>query len=184
MKKYFVIAICCIAMMFSACTKPEEPVNEQFLGNYSGKLVTRSTITFPWDDSESDISDMDLTMNIVAGNENNTIVANCTAYGQNFVMNGTIDNGTITFAPATITAAASEILNAALLNLIPNLSNLADANVTMTFDYTATMMHDNLLNKDYLQLDGKTNGNLTVKILGVPVACPINGTSIGRVNKQ
>ncbi len=184
MKKHLVIALCCIAMIFSACSKPEDPVNEQFLGNYSGKLVTRSTITFPWNDSESDISDMDLTMGLVAGNDDNQVVANCTAYGQNFVMNGTINDGTITFASATITAAASEILSAALLELIPNLSNLADATVTMTFDYTGTLMHDNLLNKDYLQLDGKTNGNLTVKILGVPVTCPINGTSIGRVNRQ
>lgn len=184
MKKYFAIAICCITILFSACSKPENPINEQFFGNYSGKLITRSTITFPWNDSESDISDMNLTMNIVAGDENNAVVANCTAYGQNFVMNGTIDNGTITFAPATIAASASEILSAALLNLIPNLSNLADATVTMTFNYTSTLMHDNLLNKDYMQLDGKTNGNLVVKILGVPVSCPINGTSIGRVNKQ
>ena len=184
MKKYFAIAICCIAMIFSACTKPEDPVNEQFLGNYSGKLVTRSTISFPWNDSESDISDMDLTMNIISGNENSTVVANCTAYGQNFVMNGTISEGVITFSPATITAAASEILSAALLNIIPNLSNLADATVTMTFEYTATLMHDELLNKDYLQLNGKTNGNLMVTILGVPATCPIRGTSIGRVNKQ
>ena len=183
MKKYFAIAICCIAMIFSACTKPEDTVNEQFLGNYSGKLVTRSTITFPWD-SESDISDMNLTMSLVAGEQDNQVVANCTAYGQNFTMTGTVNDGTITFASATITAAASEILNAAFLNQFPNLSNVADATVTMTFDYTATLMHDEFLNKDFLYLDGKTNGNLTVKILGLPVTCPIRGTSIGRVNKQ
>ena len=77
-----------------------------------------------------------------------------------------------------------EKFHPALLNIIPNLSNIADASVTLTFDYTGTLLHDNLLNKDYLQLDGKTNGNLTVKIIGVPVTCPITGTSIGRVNRQ
>lgn len=184
MKKYFAIVLCCITIMFSACIKPENPVNEQFIGSYNGRLLTKSTITFPWNDSESDLSDMNLYMNLTAGNEGNAVVANCTAYGQNFVMNGTINNGIITFAPATITAAASEILSAALFNLIPNLSNLADATVTLTFDYTATLMHDNILNIDYLQLNGTTNGRLTASVLGIPATFPITGTSIGRVNKQ
>lgn len=149
----------------------------QFLGNYSGKLVSRTTITF-YTEHESDVSDMNLTMNLVAGAQDNQVVANCVAYGQNFSMTGIVSENKIVFDPATIDIALTDFIS---INL--PIINTLDASVNITFNYSATLMHDNLLNVDYLYLDGTTNGNITAQALGIPVTFPLNGTSVGRVNK-
>lgn len=176
MKKYLILFLSIIALTVSSCSKPD-PENMQFLGNYSGKLVSRTTITI-YNENESDVSDMNLTMNLTAGSQDNQIVANCVAYGQNFTMTGTITDNKIVFAPATIDVSLSDFIS---INL--PIVNTLDASVNVTFNYNATLMHDDLLNVDYLYLDGKTNGNITAQAIGIPMTFPLTGTSIGRVNK-
>ena len=176
MKKYLILALSIIALAVSSCSKPD-PENMQFLGNYSGKLVSRTTITF-YTEHESDVSDMNLTMNLVVGAQDNQVVANCVAYGQNFSMTGIVSENKIVFDPATIDVALTDFIS---INL--PIINTLDASANITFNYSATLMHDNLLNVDYLYLDGTTNGNITAQALGIPVTFPLNGTSVGRVNK-
>lgn len=188
MKKHFVLAICCFALFFSSCNKTDDPngnndnpTYENYVGNYSGKLATYTKITFPWD-SESDINTMDLSMSITPGNEDNQVNASCVAYGQTFSMTGSIADGKVTFEPVTISVAASQILNIEFLENL-HLSDIVDATVELTYNYTGEMMHDNLLNVNYLYLDGTNSGKLIINILGLPTSCPINGTAKGRVNR-
>ena len=97
-------------------------------------------------------------------------------------MTGSIADGKVTFEPVTISVAASQILNIEFLENL-HLSDIVDATVELTYNYTGEMMHDNLLNVNYLYLDGTNSGKLIINILGLPTSCPINGTAKGRVNR-
>lgn len=125
---------------------------------------------------------MDLSINITPGDEANQVNASCVAYGQSFTMCGAIADGKVTFEPVTISIAASQILNIEFLEN-HHLSDIIDATVELTYSYTGEMMHDDLLNVDYLYLDGTNNGELSISIFGLPASCPIDGTAKGRVNK-
>lgn len=92
MKKTLIIALCSLAVLFAACTKPEpEPVDytPNYIGNYIGQFsltITsmnnqpQSSMTFPIEG---------ISMDITKGEETNAIMASVTVEDETHYTNGT-----------------------------------------------------------------------------------------------
>ena len=98
MKKLFVIALCCIAVAFTSCKK--EKANQRFIGNYEGKVTATLAML-----GETSSQEVRATLNIVAGDTDNRIVATFalpevteeTMPFNSFELKGTCDGDKVTF---------------------------------------------------------------------------------------
>src|SRR5574344_198906 len=89
MKRHFVIiALCSIVLSLTSCIKP---ANESFVGTYKGTLITTYTINVQGN-YETNVEDTDFTIAIAQGDKRDEVIATCSAYGQNFTLNGTVDD--------------------------------------------------------------------------------------------
>ena len=124
MKKLFVIALCCIAVAFTSCKK--EKANQRFIGNYEGKV--NATLAMLGETSSQEVR---ATLNIVAGDTDNRIVATFalpevteeTMPFNSFELKGTCDGDKVTFDEFTMEAEEDGVPFKFILNSEGTLQN-------------------------------------------------------------
>ena len=170
MKKVLLIALCSLAVMFAACTKPEpepEPVDyaPNYVGNYLGQFTLTITsmnnqpqtgLGFPIDG---------IGMDITKGEETNAITAMVTVGNESHYTNGTTTADKAEFeAVHLVIDETHQIMNPYLFNLDLLMEGTKTANDTLlvtgsfTGDGTFTFNGvENILNE--------VSGNLTGKLV-------------------
>ncbi len=167
MKRHFVIiALCSIVLSLTSCIKP---ANESFVGTYKGTLITTYTINVQGN-YETNVEDTDFTIAIAQGDKRDEVIATCSAYGQNFTLNGTVDDDHVMFDPCTINTSVSDLFE----NEIPILGSLT-TQVDHTIEISGTLDEEN----NYLVIDGNVFGTITATILTQIAAFPYTGTVKG-----
>ena len=94
MKKTLIIALCSLAVLFAACTKPEpdpEPVDytPNYVGNYVGQFSLTITSMNNQPQSNMTFPIEGIGMNIIKGEETNAIMASVTVEDETHYTNGT-----------------------------------------------------------------------------------------------
>lgn len=165
MKKSFVIALCCITVLFAACKK-EKPY-EKFIGDYKGSCLVDPTVTMenpliPGQTVTQELDDVTipLEVSISAGDADDQILMTYKPEDQDriYTFTGTIDkNDVVTFG---------------VVNLIETYEGYT---VNATIDMTGTLV------EKIFSLTGTFNGTATTPIFDVPVN--ITGNMAGTLNK-
>jgi len=92
MKKTLIIALCSLAVLFAACTKPEpEPVDytPNYVGNYIGQFSLTITSMNNQPQSNMTFPIEGISMDITKGEETNAIMASVTVEDETHYTNGT-----------------------------------------------------------------------------------------------
>ena len=169
MKKVFIIALCCIAVMFAGCKKPVEPTSEEpvdyttnYVGDYLGQFIltistmnyqTVSNMSFPIDS---------IRMNIAKGNETNSISATVIIDNESYQTSGIAK------------PAMADLDNVHLV------LNKTDFSINCNIKLVALPSEN-----DNLELRGDFSGDGTAIIMGQEqVFDEISGTVVGNLRKQ
>lgn len=170
MKKVFIIALCCIAVIFAACKKPVEPTPEpvdhtsKYVGNYIGQFTLSissmnnsavSNMSFPIDS---------IRMDIAKGTEANVITATVI-----------VDNE----AHQTTGTATAEKADFGTVHLV---IDKPDQNYSFNLDL---VMEGTKAVSDSLNIVGTFSGNGSANIMGQEqVFNEVSGTINGILGKQ
>ena len=173
MKKNFIIALCCVALSFTACHKPDpepEPEDnvdytENYVGNYIGTfdfVITSmnnqpSGLTYQLDN---------ISMDIAKGTEFNAITATVTVDNQMRQTTGTAKKAKADFEPVHLVIDESHHANPYLLNL-------------------DLLMEGTKADSDTLNIVGTVSGNGNFTFMGQEtILNEVSGTLSGKLVKQ
>lgn len=172
MKKTLIIALCSLAVLFAACTKPEpdpEPVDytPNYVGNYVGQFsltITslnnqpQSSMTFPIDG---------IGMDITKGEEVNAITAMVTVGSETHYTNGT---------------ATAEKADFETVHLVIDETHQINNPYIFNLDL---LMEGTKASSDTLCITGSFSGNGSASIMGQEqVFDEVSGTLSGKLVKQ
>lgn len=165
MKKTFILALCCISLVFAACKK-EKPY-EKFIGSYEGSALLRGTVSFNMGSMGSFVQDientfpMDITLS--AGNADNKLVMTYTPDDQSetYTATGTITDDQVVFDPIEV----EQEIEGALISLTLDLEGTLSGNI---FALSGTFNGD---------------GNLTIADYPLPIPYSVTGTVSANLDK-
>lgn len=165
MKKVFIIALCCISLVFAACKK-EKPY-EKFIGSYEGSALLKGTVSFDVvgvGSFEQDIENtfpMDITLS--AGSADDKLVMTYTSEDQSetFTATGTITDDQVDFDPVQI----KQEIEGSLVSLTLDMEGTLTGNI---FALSGTV-------------DGE--GNITMMEYPLPIPFGITGTISANLDK-
>ena len=167
MKKYAIIAMCCISVLFASCNK-ENP-NEKFVGDWYGTGVATGTMTMSVMGQEfvQDFDNIEIPMsiNLAAGEAKNEVILTYTSeeMQETYTAKGIVNDYDVDFDPID-------------LNM-----NVQGTTVTATLDLMGTLSS----NKDILSINGTVSGQGNYAVEGSPLPIPYtaSGTVAATLNR-
>ena len=162
MKKTLIIALCCLAVVFTACNK-EKPY-EKFIGDYEGSGLVNGKMIIAGGLYSQDFNDIAIPMkiNLSAGDADNKVVLTYIndELDETYTATGTITDNSVDFDPVTVnTTIESYVVN-------------------------ATLDMDGTLAGNILTLNGVVTGGGTFIDGGLSLNYTIEGTMTGNLNKM
>lgn len=167
MKKFTIIAMCCISVLFAACNK-EKP-NEKFIGDWYGTGVAKGTITMNAMGQEL-VQEFDniaipMSINLAAGEAKNEVILTYISEEtqETYTTKGIVEDYDVDFEPID-------------LNM-----NVEGTTVTATLDLMGALSS----NKEVLSIDGTLSGQGNYAMEGYPMTIPYKaeGTVTATLNR-
>ena len=158
MKKFAIIAMCCITMLFAACNK-EKP-NEKFIGDWYGSGLANGTMSMNilGQEQVQDFNNIAIPMdvNLAAGEAKNEVILTYTSeeMHETYTTKGIIDGYNVDFDPIDINMTVQGTTIKATLDLMGALSS----------------------SEDILSLNGTVNGQGSYAIEGYSIPYTATGT--------
>ena len=174
MKKTLLIALCSLAVLFAACTKPEpeptpEPVDytADYIGDYLGQFTLTITSMNNQEQTGMAFPIDGIGMVITKGSENNALIASMTVDDQTHQAMGTANNDKAIFDPLHLVIDEThQLSNPYLFNLDLQLEGTKAAS-------------------DTLNITGSFTGNGSATFMGQEqIFEEVSGTLTGKLVKQ
>ena len=166
MKKAFLFAMCAVAVLFTACKKPVDPVTVDYGNNYIGNYIGNFTLTINSMNNQPQsglsFSIDKIGMDITKGAELNAITASMTIENETYQATGTASADKVTFTPVHLTLDKSEF--------------------TIVCDI---YLEGEPIENEVFNLNGNFSGNGSALIMGQEqIFDEISGTVEGKLQKQ
>lgn len=159
MKKHLIIALCCLAALFTACNK-EKP-NEKFIGDWYGDGVANITLTLTLPNGSSYNQELNnitvpMSINLAAGESKDQVIFTYTneEVHETYTTKGTVKNSEVDFDPINV-----------------NMS-IEGSTVTATLDLKGILSS----NEDELALNGSVSGQGNYAEGGLSIPYNATGT--------
>lgn len=166
MKKHLIIALCCLAALFTACNK-EKP-NEKFIGDWYGDGVANITLTLTLPNGSSYNQELNnitvpMSINLAAGESKDQVIFTYTneEVHETYTTKGTVKNSEVDFDPINV-----------------NMS-IQGSTVTATLDLKGILSS----NEDELALNGSVSGQGNYAEGGLSIPYNATGTITANLHR-